>query len=394
VPFLKEFLSIGFSFFPKRKNKKNMAHLGLDDGLFDLSTITGKPKASPAPVGTKKRKEENKNPWTDEFKRLLLVEKEEVILKEDDKRYLPFPILHPDIHDLFVKHIEAEWRPSEVTDLEQDRKQFKASKPEEQRLLSYVLAFFSASDGIVLENLASRFMNTVQLSEARAFYSIQIKMETIHAFMYGILLTSIIDEPAERDRLLLSIRTIPSIHGKARWAQRWIQREDAPFAARLAAFAAVEGIFFSASFLSIFWFKRRGKYPATAKANEWIARDEGLHTDHACLLYRKLKYRLSDTVIHDMFSEAVDHEKTFIDDALPVPLVGLRKEEMGQYVEFITDRLLKQLGHPPLYKTANPFDWMEMIGMQGKSNMHEMPVSEYRLPIFNTEQAALLVHPL
>jgi len=311
------------------------------------------------------------------FRQLRQVEKEETILREDEQRYLIFPIQHEDMWDMFEKHHKAEWKVSEVTEMEKDRKDYENATPGEQRLFDLIMAFFAGSDGIVMENLAARMINIVQVAEARAFYSMQIKMEMIHQIMYGKLLVSIVADAKRRHELMQAIQTIPVIRAKARWGQKWIERDDVPFAVRLVAFAAVEGVFFSSSFCGIFWFKRRSKFPATVKSNEWIARDEGLHTDFACLLYGKLENKVPTSMVHQIIDEAVKLEQQFVQHCLPEALPGLSADDMCKYVEFIADRLLQQLGHPTLYQTTNPFEWMEMIGLRGKTNFHEREVSDY-----------------
>jgi len=247
----------------------------------------------------------------------------------------------------------------------------------ERQFISTVLAFFSSSDGIVNENLASRFMTEVTVPEARCFYGFQIAIENIHSETYSLLIDSYIKKPEERAHLFNAISTVPCVQKKAKWALQWINATDS-FAERLVAFAAVEGIFFSGSFCAIFWLKKRGLMPGLTFSNELISRDEGLHCDFACLLYRHLKNKLSAETIHKIIGDAVECEKEFVSDALPVSLIGMNETLMKQYIEFVADRLIIALGYPPKYKTTNPFDWMELISLEGKTNFFEKRVAEYQ----------------
>jgi ribonucleoside-diphosphate reductase subunit M2 len=242
-----------------------------------------------------------------------------------------------------------------------------------------ILAFFAASDGIVLENLGLRFMTEVQLSEARAFYGFQIAMENIHSEMYSLLIDTYIRDESEKMQLFGAIQNFPCIKKKADWAIKWIHAENASFALRLVAFACVEGIFFSGAFCSIYWLKKRGKMPGLTFSNELISRDEALHTEFAILLYRQLLYPLEEKVIHAVVREAVQIEKEFICEALPCRLISMNSRLMSQYIEFIADRLIIQLGYRPIYKVNNPFDFMELISMEGKTNFFEKRVGEYAL---------------
>lgn len=247
----------------------------------------------------------------------------------------------------------------------------------ERWFISSVLAFFSSSDGIVNENLATRFMKEVQLPEARCFYGFQIAIENIHSETYSLLIDTLIKDATHRTHLLNAIETIPCVKKKADWALRWINDNDRSFAERLVAFAAVEGIFFSGSFCAIFWLKKRGLMPGLCFSNELISRDEGLHADFACLLYSKLEHPLERSVMCDIIGDAVEVEKEFIADALSVSLIGMNADLMKQYIEFVADRLLVALGHEKMYRAANPFDWMEMISLEGKTNFFEKRVAEY-----------------
>lgn len=268
------------------------------------------------------------------------------------------------------------WTVEEV-DLSQDMTDWKSLSVDERHFITHVLAFFAASDGIVNENLASRFMNDVQIPEARCFYGFQIMMENIHSEMYSLLIDSF-TQGAEKTRLLRAIDTIPCVKRKADWAIRWIEDDERSFSERLVAFAAVEGIFFSGSFCSIFWLKKRGLMPGLAFSNELISRDEGLHTDFACLLYGLLRNRPRPEVARQIVGEAVEIEKEFVTDALPVALIGMNQGLMCQYIEFVADRLLRALGAEVLYEAKNPFSWMEMISLQGKTNQFERRVGEYQ----------------
>jgi ribonucleoside-diphosphate reductase beta chain len=246
----------------------------------------------------------------------------------------------------------------------------------ERHFVSHILAFFAASDGIVNENLAVNFMSEVQLPEARCFYGFQIMMENIHSETYALLIDTYIKDPAEKDRLFHAIDTVPCVGKKAEWALRWIN--NGSFAERLIAFAAVEGIFFSGSFCSIFWLKKRGLMPGLTFSNELISRDEGMHCEFACLLYRMLENKLSKEAATAIITDAVEIEKEFISDALPVSLIGMNAKLMGQYIEFVADRWLGELGYDKVYGASNPFDFMEMISLQGKTNFFEKRVGDYQ----------------
>lgn len=248
---------------------------------------------------------------------------------------------------------------------------------DEQRFIKHVIAFFAASDGIVNENLATRFMSEVQIPEARCFYGFQIAMENVHSETYSLLIDTYVKDPAEKASLFNAIETVPMVGRKAEWAMKWIDSQDS-FAARLVAFAAVEGIFFSGSFCAIFWLKKRGLMPGLSFSNELISRDEGLHCDFACLLYSMLENKLSQDVLLEIITQAVQIEKEFVTDAIPVDLIGMNSALMSQYIEFVADRLLGALGCPKQYGTANPFEWMELISLQGKTNFFEKRVADYQ----------------
>ena len=292
-------------------------------------------------------------------------------------RFILFPIKYDDVWAMYKKAMASFWTAEEI-DLYQDLDDWNNKLNDNERhFIKHVLAFFSASDGIVNENLALRFYNDVQIPEARCFYGFQIAMENIHAETYGLLIDTYIKDTKEKNYLFKAVENIPCIKKKADWALKWIEKSDS-FALRLLAFAAIEGIFFSGSFCSIFWLKKRGLMPGLTFSNELISRDEGLHTDFACLLFKHLKDKPSEATVKQLIDEAVDFEKTFITDALPVSLIGMNAELMQQYIEFVADRLLIALGFSPLYNATNPFDWMELISLQGKTNFFEKKVAEYQ----------------
>ncbi len=303
-------------------------------------------------------------------------EREEPLLKENPNRFVLFPIQHEDVWNMYKKAEASFWTAEEV-DLSKDTKDWQALTDKERHFISHVLAFFAASDGIVNENLAMNFSNQVQWPEARCFYGFQITMENIHSEMYSLLIDTYIKDPLEKDTLFKAIETVPCVKKKADWAITWMQSEEADFASRLMAFACVEGIFFSGSFCAIYWLKERGVMPGLTTSNEFISRDEGMHTDFACLLYSKLVHKLSKTKAHKMVREAVRIEKEFITDALPCALIGMNAKLMGQYIEFVADRLLVQLGYPKLWNVACPFPFMERIALEGKTNFFEKRVAEY-----------------
>lgn len=301
----------------------------------------------------------------------------EKILQEDPTRFVLFPIKHQDIWEMYKTHQAAFWTAEEI-DLAQDLTDWRENLNDDERhFVKNVLAFFAASDGIVNENLAVNFLNEVQYAEARCFYGFQVMMENIHSETYSLLIDTYINDPKEKDRLLNAIDTVDSVKKKAEWALRWINSEN--FVERLVAFAAVEGIFFSGSFCSIFWLKKRGLMPGLAFSNELISRDEGLHTEFACLLYRShVKNRLSRERIMEILDSALAIEKEFISDSLPVRLIGMNSDLMKQYLEFVTDRLLVSLGYEKAYGSSNPFDFMENIALEGKTNFFEKRVGEYQ----------------
>jgi ribonucleoside-diphosphate reductase beta chain len=300
----------------------------------------------------------------------------EPILKENKDRFVLFPIKHKDIWEMYKKAEASFWTAEEI-DLNPDLQDWENKlNDDEKHFIKHVLAFFAASDGIVNENLAVNFMNEVQYPEARCFYGFQIMMENIHSETYSLLIDSYIKDPKEKDRLFHSIDTLPCVGKKAAWALKWIG--NGTFAERLIAFAAVEGIFFSGSFCSIFWLKKRGLMPGLTFSNELISRDEGLHCDFACLLYAQLENQLPKENVTAIITNAVEIEKEFVSDALPVRLIGMNAEMMCQYIEFVADRLLVALGCEKTYNATNPFDFMELISLQGKTNFFEKRVAEYQ----------------
>tara|TARA_R110002074_G_scaffold136000_1_gene280688 strand:+ start:4194 stop:5171 length:978 start_codon:yes stop_codon:yes gene_type:complete len=302
----------------------------------------------------------------------------DAILQEDTNRYVMFPIQDQDIWQMYKKQIDCFWRAEEI-DLSKDVVQWEQLDEKEKYFISMILAFFAASDGIVLENLAARFMGEVQLSEARAFYGFQIAMENIHSETYSLLIDTYIKDREEKQTLFKAIDNFPCIKKKADWAIKWINDKRSSFATRLIAFACIEGIFFSGAFCSIFWLKKRGIMPGLTFSNELISRDEALHTEFAILLYNKLSKKVSKSRINEILKEAVEIEKEFICDALPCRLIGMNSDLMCQYIEFVADRLSVQLGNDKIYNAKNPFDFMEMISIEGKTNFFEKRVAEYSL---------------
>jgi ribonucleoside-diphosphate reductase beta chain len=301
----------------------------------------------------------------------------EPMLQENLDRFVLFPIQHDDIWAMYKQEQASFWTAEEI-DLAEDLKDWKNLNNDEQHFVKHILAFFAASDGIVNENLVMNFSNEVCWPEARAFYGFQIMMENIHAETYSLLIDTYIDDEAEKDHLFKALETVPSVQKKGDWAMRWLSRKRGSFAERLVAFAAVEGIFFSGSFCAIFWLKKRGLMPGLTFSNELISRDEGLHCDFACLLHNKLLRGAGENVIRRIIAEAVEIEIEFVTKALPVNLIGMNAELMTQYIQFVADRLLVQLNCAKIYNAANPFPWMEMISMQGKTNFFEKRVAEYQ----------------
>lgn len=303
-------------------------------------------------------------------------DKDEPLLQDNDKRFVLFPIKHREIWEMYKKAEASFWTAEEI-DLSQDMTDWERLTSDERHFIKHVLAFFAASDGIVNENIVHRFCAEVQVPEARCFYGFQIAIENIHSETYSLLIDTYVKDSKESEYLFNAIQTIPCVKKKAQWALKWIESSKS-FAERLVAFAAVEGIFFSGSFCSIFWLKKRGLMPGLTFSNELISRDEGLHCDFACLLFSMLKNKSSEETVRQIISDAVEIEKEFVTDALPVDLIGMNAELMSQYIEFVADRLMKALGCAPIYNSKNPFDWMELISLQGKTNFFEKRVGDYQ----------------
>ncbi|KAJ9152120.1 Ribonucleoside-diphosphate reductase small subunit [Pleurostoma richardsiae] len=332
-------------------------------------------KHSEKPLVTEVVKKEEEQPKTSAIRAQEL---EEPILKENPQRFVLFPIQYHEIWQMYKKHEASFWTAEEI-DLSKDLHDWNNRMTDDEKFfISHILAFFAASDGIVNENLVERFSAEVQIPEARCFYGFQIMMENIHSETYSLLIDTYIKEPAQRTYLFNAIETIPCIRKKADWALRWISDKDSSFAQRLVAFAAVEGIFFSGAFASIFWMKKRGLMPGLTFSNELISRDEGLHTDFACLLYSHLKHRPSKQLIEDIIVDAVKIEQEFLTEALPCALLGMNANLMKQYIEFVADRLLVALGNEKVYRSTNPFDFMENISLGGKTNFFEKRVGDYQ----------------
>jgi ribonucleotide reductase beta subunit family protein with ferritin-like domain len=310
----------------------------------------------------------------------------EPLLIEDDNRFVMFPIQHEDVWSMYKKQVDCFWRAEEV-DLSKDLTDWDKLDDNERHFISMILAFFAASDGLVIENLGLRFMADVQNSEARAFYGFQIAMENIHSQMYSMLIETYIKDREEKHKLFNALETFECIKKKGTWAKKWISDNRSTFATRLVAFACVEGIFFSGAFCSIFWLKKRGLLPGLTFSNELISRDEALHTEFAVLLYSKLNKKINKNRIYEIVKEAVEIEKVFITEALPCRLIGMNSQLMSQYIEFIADRLVVQLGYNKIYDSTNPFDFMELISVESKTNFFEKRVSEYALADKNVDDA-------
>lgn len=310
----------------------------------------------------------------------------EPLLASDDNRFVMFPIKYEDIWTMYKKQIDCFWRAEEI-DLTKDLTHWNTLNDEERYFISMILAFFAASDGIVLENLSVRFMNDIQISEARAFYGFQIAMENIHSETYSLLIETYIKDNFEKNKLFNAIQNFPCIKKKSDWAQKWIHDNRSSFATRLVAFACVEGIFFSGAFCSIYWLKKRGLMPGLTFSNELISRDEALHCEFAVLLYSKLQSKLKKPRIIEIIKEAVDIECDFICEALPCRLIGMNSELMTQYIKFVADRLSVQLGYDKIYNVTNPFDFMELISLESKTNFFEKRNDSYALANKNSENA-------
>jgi len=302
----------------------------------------------------------------------------EPLLTPNDSRYVMFPIVDEDIWKMYKKQVDCFWRPEEI-DLSKDLTDWTTLNADEQYFISMILAFFAASDGLVLENLATRFMGEVQISEARAFYGFQIAMENIHSESYSLLIETYIKDEQQKHLFFNAMEKFPCIKKKGDWAKKWINDDTSSFATRLIAFACIEGIFFSGAFCSIYWLKKRGLMPGLTFSNELISRDEALHTEFAILLYSKLVNKESEAKIHSIIKESVEIETEFICEALPCRLIGMNSELMSQYIRFVADRLCLQLGCRKIYNSLNPFSFMEMISLESKSNFFEKRVDSYAL---------------
>ena len=312
---------------------------------------------------------------------------QEPLLAPDDNRFVMFPIVYQDIWEMYQKQVDCFWRPEEI-DLSKDLSHWDGLQKDEQFFISSILAFFAASDGIVLENLAQRFMREVQVSEARAFYGFQIAMENIHSHTYSNLIETYIKDKEEKSKLFNAIANFPCIKKKSDWAQKWIHDNRSSFATRLVGFACVEGIFFSGAFCSIFWLKKRGLMPGLTFSNELISRDEALHCEFAILLYSKLIKKLDKSRIHEIIKEAVEIETEFICEALPCKLIGMNSKLMTQYIQFVADRLCVQLGYKKIYNVTNCFDWMELISLESKTSFFEKRNDSYALANTNGKHDA------
>lgn len=306
----------------------------------------------------------------------MSLKKSEALLIENPNRFVLFPIQNSDIWN-FYKKAEASFWTAEEIDLSQDTADWEKLNNNEKHFVSHVLAFFAASDGIVNENLAMNFFNEVQYPEAKCFYGFQIMMENIHSETYSLLIDTYIKDTKEKSKLFNALQTMPCVQKKGEWALKWIESEN--FTERLVAFCAVEGIFFSGSFCSIFWLKKRGLMPGLSFSNELISRDEGMHCEFACLLYRNhIKNKLSQERVHQIITDAVMIEQEFVTDSLPVDLIGMNAKLMSQYIEFVADRWLVELGYSKFYHSQNPFDFMELLSLENKTNFFEKRVAEYQ----------------
>jgi ribonucleotide reductase beta subunit family protein with ferritin-like domain len=318
------------------------------------------------------------NDFVSEFKKLELAGKlkPEPLLTESENRFVLFPIQHHDVWEMYKK-AEASFWTAEELDLAHDEVDWVKLSDNERFFIKNILAFFAASDGIVNENLLMNFANEVQISEARCFYGFQIAIENIHSEVYSLLIDTYVKDRQEKHELFNALEHNPAVRGKADWCLRWTDAANASFAERVVAFAACEGIFFSGSFCAVFWLKKRGLMPGLAFSNELISRDEGLHCDFACMLYKKLENQLPQERVQHIIEDSVNIEKDFVSKALPVSLIGMNADQMCKYIEFCADRLLQSLGVAKIYNTANPFDWMNLISLQGKTNFFEKRVGEY-----------------
>ena len=301
---------------------------------------------------------------------------DEPLLTETKNKYVMFPVEYPDIFEMYKKAQSAYWTADEIN-FAQDTTDLEKLNDNEKHFINHVLAFFAASDGIVMENLSQRFANDIPKPEARAFYAFQDAMEAVHSETYSLLIDTYVKDPVEKNNLFNAVRTFPAIKEKADWALQWISDNNASFAQRLVAFAIVEGIFFSASFCAIFWLRERGLLPGLSFANQLIARDESMHTDFAVLLYSHLSNRLPEKTVTDMVKQAVDIERRFITESIPCSMIGMNANLMTDYIEFIADRLLAMLGYPRVFNKTNPFPFMEMSASESKTSFFERRVADY-----------------
>lgn len=304
----------------------------------------------------------------------------EDLLTEDRNKYVMFPIKYPDIYEMYKKAASAYWLPDEIN-FQQDTIDIDKLSENEKYFINHILAFFAASDGIVMENLATRFSKDIPVPEVKAFYAFQNAMEAVHSETYSLLIDTYVKDPIQKDELFNAVSNFPAIKNKANWAIQWIENENASFAQRLIGFAIVEGLFFSASFCAIFWLRERGLLPGLSFANQLIARDESMHTDFACLLYSKLTQRVPKELVESMFRDAVEIEKEFIIESIPCSMIGMNKELMTDYITYIADRLLLLLGYDKIYNTTNPFQFMEMSASETKASFFEVKVSSYAKPV-------------
>jgi len=309
---------------------------------------------------------------------------DEPLLTESKNRHVMFPVEYPDIFEMYKKHVSTFWTADELN-FQQDLIDLEKLTSNEKYFINHVLAFFAASDGIVSENLGQRFSNDVPKAEVRAFYAFQNAMEQVHSESYSLLIDSYVKDPVEKDSLFNAVRNFPAIKEKSDWCQKWITDILSPFSQRLVAFAIVEGVFFSASFCAIFWMRERGLLPGLSFANQLISRDEGLHTQFACLLYSKLNNKLPEKVIHEMFKEAVEIEMHFITESIPCAMIGMNSDLMKEYIKFVADYTIMMLGYQPMYHSQNPFAFMEFASLEGKTNFFEKRVSEYSKAVVSTD---------
>ena len=305
-----------------------------------------------------------------------IYDENELLLQKNKNRFVLFPIKYQDIYDEYKKAESAFWTTNEI-DLSKDNNDWETLSVHEQSFIKNIIGFFAGSDGIIMENLAVRFMNEIEIPEVRAFYSYQIFNESIHSETYSLLIDTYIKDNEEKIKIFNSIENIPCVYKKASWAYKWIENKEVNFATRLLAFAIVEGIFFSGSFCAIYWLKKRGLMPGLTFSNELISKDEGIHCHFACLLYSYIQNKLQPQIVYEIFEEAVSIEKEFITESISCNMIGMNAELMKQYIEFVADRLLVQLGYDKIWKSENPFDFMELISLRPKSNFFELRVGEY-----------------